>query len=97
MLLGVLDLVEVQLDRLGESTRRLRDRAALVGDIDLETLRHVSAFFLVDGSGEVAAYPQPFHETCLDGSWSRHLVEATLTHDLKLPVAVPVAGYASLM
>ena len=54
MLLGVLDLVEVQLDRLGETAQRLRDRAALAGHIDLEALRHVPVFFLVYGSGEVS-------------------------------------------
>jgi len=53
-LLGILDLVEVQLDRLGETTQRFRDRAALAGHIDLETLRHVPVFFLVYGSGEVS-------------------------------------------
>ena len=30
----------------------------------------------------------PFHEMRQDGSWSRHLAEATLTHDLSLPVAL---------
>ncbi len=54
MLLRALDLVEVQLDRLGEIAQRLRDRAALAGHIDLETLRHVPVFFLVHGSGEVS-------------------------------------------
>ena len=54
MLLGVLDLVEVQLDRLGETAQRLRDRAALAGHIDLEALRHVPVFFLVYGSSEVS-------------------------------------------
>ncbi len=54
MLLGVLDLVEVQLDRLGEITQRLRVRAALAGHIDLKTLRHVPVFFLVYGSGEIS-------------------------------------------
>ena len=54
MLLRVLDLVEVQLNRLGEIAQRLRDRAALAGHIDLETLRHVPVFFLVHGSGEVS-------------------------------------------
>ncbi|MDQ3600765.1 MAG: hypothetical protein M3408_05875, partial [Actinomycetota bacterium] len=38
----------------------------------------------------------PFHETCQNGSWSRHLAEATLTHELSLPAAVPVAGHAGL-
>ena len=41
MLLGVLDLVEVQLDRLSEIAQRLRDRAALAGHVDLKALRHV--------------------------------------------------------
>ena len=38
----------------------------------------------------------PFHETCHNGSWSRHLAVATLTHALSLPVAVPVAAGAVL-
>ncbi len=53
MLLGVLDLVEVQLDRLGETAQRLRDRAALAGHIDLKTLGHVPVFYLVHGCGEI--------------------------------------------
>jgi uncharacterized protein YndB with AHSA1/START domain len=43
-----------------------------------------------------AAAEQPFHETCHNGSWSRSLAEATLTHELSLPAAVPVAGHAGL-
>ena len=54
MLLGVLDLVEVQLDRLSEIAQCLRDRAALAGHVDLKALRHVPVFFLVHGSGEVS-------------------------------------------
>jgi len=53
VLLGVFDLIEVQLDRLGEIAQGFGDRAALAGHIDLKALRHVPVLFLVHSGGEV--------------------------------------------
>lgn len=53
VLLGVFDLVEVQLDRLGEIAQGFGDRATLAGHIDLKALCHVPVLFLVYRSSEV--------------------------------------------
>ena len=50
---GVIDLVKVERDSLGEIAQGFIDRTALAGDIDLKTLRHIPVFFLMYGSGQV--------------------------------------------
>lgn len=54
MPLGVVDLIEVEGDRLREIAQGFLDRVALAGYIDLKTLRYVPVLFLVDRGGQVA-------------------------------------------
>ena len=53
MPLRVVDLLEVERNSLGEVAQGLIDRRALAGDVDLETLRHVTVLFLMYGGGQV--------------------------------------------
>ncbi len=67
VLLGVVDLVEVQFDCLGEIAQGFGDRAALACHIDLEALRHVPVLFLVYSGGEV---PRGAHVSSVASSTS---------------------------
>ena len=87
--------VRVRTPRADDLARAMAPRAVSVDrtgpdEVEVEGLP-------AEDTGALAhALGVPFHETCQDGSWSRHLAEATLTHELSLPVAVPVAAQGGL-